>query len=110
MVDNRQVRKVATGDLLHITRDASVQFTNAIMFRVIRVRENLITYDGWIWLDGYQLAPDGKAVRRREIFVQYAGLRWLRDQSRSTGGTRPASKHRPVTTSRQTKPVESGVP
>ncbi|MFI9641824.1 hypothetical protein ACIG87_17455 [Micromonospora sp. NPDC051925] len=62
-----------SGDLLHVTRAASVQFINPIMFRVIRVLD-WPTYDGWIWLEGYQLNAKGDAVARRSIFVQPAGL------------------------------------
>ncbi len=66
------------GDLLHVTRAASVQFIDPIFFRVIRVLD-WITYDGWIWLDGYQVNEKGDAVARRSIFVQQAGLRSGRD-------------------------------
>ncbi|MEU6020880.1 hypothetical protein ACGFIK_22085 [Micromonospora sp. NPDC048871] len=61
------------GDLLQVTRSASVQFHKPILFRVIRVLD-WVTYDGWIWLDGYQLNAKGDAVARRSIFVQPAGL------------------------------------
>jgi hypothetical protein len=64
------------GDLLLIGRRASVQFTEPIRFRVIRVHD-WSTYDGWCWLDGYQLGASGDAVERRSIFVQVAGLRRL---------------------------------
>lgn len=66
---------IQAGTLLHLTREASVQFSRAIRFRVIRVREDLITYDGWVWLDGYELDQRGEAVRRREVFVQRRGVR-----------------------------------
>ncbi|MBO4209111.1 hypothetical protein [Micromonospora echinofusca] len=62
------------GDVVHLTRAASVQFTNPIMFRVIRVLD-WITYDHWVWLDGYQLGPTGDAVARRTVFVQQSGIR-----------------------------------
>ncbi|GLY23046.1 hypothetical protein [Micromonospora sp. NBRC 101691] len=62
------------GDLVLVTRAASVQFVTPIMFRVIRVLDR-VTFDGWIWLDGYQLDRKGDAVARRSIFVQPAGLR-----------------------------------
>jgi len=62
------------GDILHVTRDASVQFATPIYFRVIRVHD-WPTYDGWLWLDGYQLNAAGDAVERRSIFVQNSGLR-----------------------------------
>ena len=63
-----------SGDVLHVTRAASVQFLRPIMFRVIRVLD-WPTYDGWLWLDGYELNAAGDAVNRRSIFVQRAGLR-----------------------------------
>jgi hypothetical protein len=62
------------GDLLYVTRSASVQFINPIFFRVIRML-GWPTYDGWLWLDGYQLNIKGYAVARRPIFVRQAGLR-----------------------------------
>lgn len=61
------------GDVLHVTRAASVQFFRPILFRVIRVLD-LPTFDGWLWLDGYELNATGEAVSRRSIFVQRVGL------------------------------------
>jgi hypothetical protein len=58
---------------LRVTSAASVQFTEPMMFRVIRVHD-WRTYDGWAWLDGYQLNAVGDAVERRSIFVQINGL------------------------------------
>ncbi|WP_036373555.1 hypothetical protein [Micromonospora sp. ATCC 39149] len=65
-----------SGDVLHVTRAASVQFLKPIMFRVIRVLD-WPTYDGWVWLEGYELNAAGDAVSRRSIYVQAAGLRQL---------------------------------
>lgn len=62
------------GDLLIIDRAASVQFMRPIKFRVIR-QLDWITYDGWVWLDGYEINDRGDAVARRSIFVMKAGLR-----------------------------------
>jgi hypothetical protein len=62
-----------SGDVLRVTRAASVQFTEPMLFRVIRVHD-WPTYEGWAWLDGYQLDNSGDAVARRSIFVQSAGL------------------------------------
>jgi hypothetical protein len=62
-----------SGDVLRVTKAASVQFTQPLLFRVIRVHE-WPTYDGWAWLDGYQLNGAGDAVERRSIFVQLDGL------------------------------------
>ena len=77
-----------SGDVLRVTRAASVQFAEPLLFRVIRVLD-WPTYDGWAWLDGYQLNSAGDAVERRSIFVQVAGL-----QSASTA-------HAPLATVRQ---------
>lgn len=66
-----------SGEVLHVTRAASVQFTEPLLFRVIRVHD-WPTYQGWIWLDGYELNAAGDAVDRRSIFVQIDGLRRLR--------------------------------
>jgi len=46
------------------------------MFRVIRVHD-WSTYEGWAWLDGYELDSAGDAVERRSIFVQVSGLHHL---------------------------------
>jgi hypothetical protein len=63
------------GEVLHIGADASVQFQGerALTFRVIRV-DARSTYDGWLWLEGYVLGPNGAAVQRRRIFVRQDGL------------------------------------
>jgi hypothetical protein len=44
-----------------------------MLFRVIRVHD-WSTYNGWAWLDGYELNSLGDAVERRSIFVQLDGL------------------------------------
>jgi hypothetical protein len=62
-----------SGDVLRVTRAASVQFIEPLLFRVIRVHD-WPTYDGWVWLDGYELNASGDAVERRSIFVQVDGL------------------------------------
>jgi hypothetical protein len=62
-----------SGDVLRVTRAASVQFTSPMLFRVIRVLD-WRTYDGWVWLDGYELNDIGEATERRSIFVQIEGL------------------------------------
>ncbi|RKN46394.1 hypothetical protein [Micromonospora endolithica] len=65
-----------SGDVLHVTRAASVQFLRPITFRVIRVLD-WPTYDGWLWIEGYELNASGDAVNRRSIFVQRLGLEQL---------------------------------
>jgi hypothetical protein len=62
-----------SGDVLRVTRAASVQFIEPLLFRVIRIHD-WPTYEGWTWLDGYQLNAAGDAVARRSIFVQIRGL------------------------------------
>ena len=63
-----------SGDVIQVTKAASVQFAAPMLFRVIRVHD-WPTYEGWIWLDGYELNTAGDAVERRSIFVQVSGLR-----------------------------------
>jgi hypothetical protein len=63
-----------SGDVIHVTKAASVQFASPMLFRVIRVHD-WPTYEGWVWLDGYELNSAGDAVERRSIFVQVNGLR-----------------------------------
>jgi hypothetical protein len=85
------VRRPQAGDVLHITRAASVQFLKPILFRVIRVLD-WPTYDGWVWLEGYEMAPSGDAVARRSVFVQWAGLRWMAAPQRSGTPRQPIRK------------------
>jgi hypothetical protein len=63
------------GDVLFVGGAASVQFqgNRSLTFRVIRV-DPRITYDGWLWLEGYVLGPTGEATDRRLIFVRKDGL------------------------------------
>ncbi|GGM30963.1 hypothetical protein GCM10011608_14420 [Micromonospora sonchi] len=75
------------GDLLQVGRQASVQFSKPILFRVIRVLDRS-TYHGWLWLDGYQINDKGDAVARRSIFVQQAGLRPEPEPSARLGRSR----------------------
>jgi hypothetical protein len=63
-----------SGDVIQVTKAASVQFSSPMLFRVIRVHD-WPTYEGWVWLDGYELNASGEAVERRSIFVQVGGLR-----------------------------------
>jgi len=83
------------GDVVHLTRAASVQFVKPIFFRVIRVLD-WPTYDHWVWLDGYSLDAKGDAVERRQLFVQKAGLRFARQ-------TPPAPRRAPSSARRTPK-------
>ncbi|MEU6021543.1 hypothetical protein ACGFIK_22490 [Micromonospora sp. NPDC048871] len=78
------------GDLVRVTGSASVQFIKPIMCRVIRVLD-WTTYDGWCWLDVYELNAKGDAVVRRSIFVQPAGLRLQRPAPTPRRPTRSAA-------------------
>ncbi|MEU4691964.1 hypothetical protein [Actinoplanes sp. NPDC023714] len=64
------------GDVVQVGAEASVQFSGdrALTFRIIRV-DTRVTYDGWVWLEGYVLGPAGNALQRRRIFVRQGGLR-----------------------------------
>lgn len=71
-------RPPCSRDVLFLGPKASVQFggDRAIVFRVIRVQQGLCTV-GWVWLDGFELNPQGDALERRTVFVQLAGcLDW----------------------------------
>lgn len=82
------------GDILWVDGRASVQFggDRAIWFRVIRLHD-WSTYDGWCWLDGYELEATGDAVARRSIFVQVGGLCRV-DLDRPRARRAPASNER----------------
>ena len=71
----RPIRHPRAGDLVKLTAVASVQFAGACTawFRIIRI-DPRPTYAGWIWLIGYTIDAQGKAIERREVFVQIAGL------------------------------------
>ncbi|WP_433686748.1 hypothetical protein ACQP0I_22515 [Micromonospora carbonacea] len=56
-----------------MTRAASPQFVQPILFRLIRVHADWVTYYGWTWLDGYQIDARGDAVARRSIRAGGAG-------------------------------------
>jgi hypothetical protein len=63
------------GEVVVVGAAASVQFggKHGFRFRVIAV-DSRPTYDGWVWLDGYQLDGRGQATARRKIFVLRSGL------------------------------------
>ncbi|MBQ1050300.1 hypothetical protein KBX50_17715 [Micromonospora sp. C51] len=65
---------VAAGVYL-LTREASPQFATPITVRVIRERTDRSTYDGWAWIEVYQLDPRGEATDRRELYVRPDGMR-----------------------------------
>lgn len=66
--------RVAPGVYL-LTRDASPQFVRPITVRVIRERTGRSTYDGWAWIEVYQLDSRGEAIDRRELYVRPDGMR-----------------------------------
>ncbi|WP_375372842.1 hypothetical protein [Micromonospora sp. S-DT3-3-22] len=52
-----------------------MQFIRPITVRVIRVLTGWHTYDGWVWVDAYQLNAAGDAVRRRNTRPDPAAVR-----------------------------------
>ncbi|MGC4889550.1 hypothetical protein [Micromonospora sp. DT227] len=81
-------RPIRAGDLLRLDRAASVQFCRPITVRVIREIADRSTFDGWAWIEAYELNGRGEAVAKRELFVQPAGLRWL--DAKPSSGPSPA--------------------
>ncbi|MGC4814364.1 hypothetical protein ACLQ29_27865 [Micromonospora sp. DT228] len=90
------------GDVILLSTAASVQFRTPIVVRVIRELPDRHTYDGWLWLDAYELNPKGEAIARRELFVMRAGVRiHVLSPRRANETRRPAP-------SRRTGPVGVG--
>ncbi|GGL97723.1 hypothetical protein [Micromonospora yangpuensis] len=85
----------APGDVVLVTRAASVQFGQPLMFRVIRVVSEWVTYHGWTWLHGYSLDERGDALAKRDIFVRPAGLTLMRPAGPPPAPRRP--NQRPAT-------------
>jgi hypothetical protein len=83
------------GEVFRIDGRASVQFggDRALIFRV-SVVSKAPTYHGWIWLTGYVLDEKDRAVERREIFVQRAGLRRLGSPVLGPAAVRASSARR----------------
>ena len=80
-----------SGDVLHVTKAESVQFTASMLFRVIPVHD-WPTYDGWIWLDGYERSWAGGAEEEQSMSVQVGGVRRVGKPP----GPGPRSARRPV--------------
>ncbi len=81
------------GDVVLVGAEASVQFSGdrALTFRIIRV-DPRVTYDGWIWLEGYVIGAAGNALQRRRIFVRHEGLRPMTVSRPNEGGRLPAPR------------------
>ncbi|GLZ60114.1 hypothetical protein [Micromonospora sp. NBRC 107095] len=75
MPDDKPEKLLKAGDVVCLTTAASVQFLRPIFVRVIRELPERHTYDGWVWVEGYQLNAAGDAVARRELYVRRAGVR-----------------------------------
>ncbi|MGN9890468.1 hypothetical protein [Micromonospora sp. L31] len=74
---SRDAPTFRSGDVLYLTRAASVQFSRPIVVRVIRELTDRHPYHGWSWIEGYELNARGTAVAKRELFVLLNGVRWL---------------------------------
>ncbi|MEU7753089.1 hypothetical protein [Micromonospora sp. NPDC049171] len=83
------------GDLVRLTTTASVQFFRPITVRVIRELAH-ITYDGWLWLDGYELDAKGAAVARRELYVRREGVQLVKAAPTAAPGIRQSVRRAPV--------------
>lgn len=68
------MRTLHAGAVLRLGPAASPQFVTPILFRVTKPPVEAATCTDWVWLDGYELGPDGLAVERRAVFVQLAGV------------------------------------
>ncbi|TDC43102.1 hypothetical protein [Micromonospora sp. KC213] len=84
--------QVVAGDVLLLGREASPQFVRPLTVRVIRRLDDWHTYDGWLWLDGYEVGTKGVATRRRTLYVRLAGFRWLSMSARPTRPRRPPAR------------------
>lgn len=84
-------RTPRSGDVVLLGRAASVQFVRPIRVRVIR-QLDWPTYDGWCWIDAYQLNDAGDATERRSLFVLAAGVEYL--TPRRTAAVRPGAPRR----------------
>ncbi|TDC28865.1 hypothetical protein [Micromonospora sp. KC213] len=82
-------RKIAAGDVLRLTRAASPQFVEPIRVRVVRRLDDWHTYEGWKWVDAYELNTAGDAVRRRTLYVRLAGVQWVNKPPQPDGPRRP---------------------
>lgn len=78
------------GHVVLLTTAASPQFSRPYTFRVIRPQP-WPTYDGWVWLHGYELDGHGQAVghKPRDLFVQINGLRRVPDPVDTYRNRRP---------------------
>lgn len=71
-----------------LTRAASPQFSVPVSVRVIRTLDRS-TYDGWVWIEVYQLNQAGDATARRTLFVRAAGMEPV--QAPAARASRPRS-------------------
>lgn len=88
--------EMKAGDLVRLTNAASVQFFRPITVRVIREFPERYTYEGWVWIEGYELNAAGDAVARRELFVMRGGVRVLAQAARTASEPRRPIRRAPV--------------
>ncbi|MFY1680674.1 hypothetical protein ACN265_03955 [Micromonospora sp. WMMD730] len=87
---------IRSGDVLRLSRAASVQFVRPITVRVIRVLTDWHTYDGWVWIDAYVLDAAGDAVSRRTLFLKPAGVEPLKAPALRPAVRRPVPRKVPT--------------
>ncbi|MEU8069942.1 hypothetical protein [Micromonospora sp. NPDC049151] len=78
-----------------------MQFCHPVTVRVIREIVDRSTFDGWTWIEAYELDGKGEAVAKRELFVQPSGLRRLN----VTAGEGPSIGRRARTAARPRVPA-----
>ncbi|GIJ23927.1 hypothetical protein [Micromonospora lutea] len=89
-----------------LTREASPQFGKPITVRVIRERSDLLTYDGWAWIEVYQLDARGDAIDRRELYVRPTEMRPTEMRPAGMRSAQPPqTAHPKPTTNPQRNPV-----
>ncbi|WP_370517030.1 hypothetical protein [Micromonospora sp. HM134] len=89
-----------------------MQFIRPITVRVIRVLTGWHTYDGWVWVDAYQLNAAGDAVRRRTLFLRPDGARRPAPAPEQASGRRPGeatTRSAPAARRRNTRPDPAAV-
>ena len=77
------------GDVIHVAAEHSRYREEPVTLRVTRIRDDLLRYyDGeWLWLEGYQVRPDGADGQWLQILARVGALpNTGTDQAGNAGG------------------------